>query len=848
MYRIILSIALVALSGPGAWAQTSSQTGAGVVPAPGVPPQLASGSENEPAIGVPVPGERVDPATIPAGVVESMDAVIERERANPTPTGISHRARNGAQGSWVVPSRKSTGLAHSGEHYATNKWGDTRMGIGFGEPVNLEGAWIAGQYAQPVWTSGISVIGFRNGEEVARTPLLKSLGEQYRWFPMDLEGVDRIEVRAEAVNKGAGFYALDDLSFTRLDSESGAELEREVLTFDDLPWRFELTGSDYGDLTWETGTGDFEQPAPKVVHDPKSPPGSKAPSADEEEGDPDTALLGGLGTAPIVTRNFNGPRFGDTGAGWLPPDTHGAVGMEHFISVVNQQMSVYNKLTGARLVNVSLQNFFNTGGSAGDPRVIYDHFENRWVVIASNFSTFPSGCFIAYSMSDDATGSWFKGFVPFSQGSDSGNWCDYPTLGVDQNGIYMGAYMVGGSFLMSLFAVDKAPLLAGSPSIGAVNAWRQLPWEGALQPCVTHGTPAGEYVVSRRSATLMRIRRVNPPMAAPTMVDLGSVTVQFGGNPPSVPAMGSTVPLSTVGSRLMNAVYRNGSVWAAHTISAGGRASARWYELDPIGIQAVQTGLVQDAVNHYFFPTISVNALGNAVLGFSAASPSMFAGAWFAGRVASDPPGHMSPAEEARPGLAPYNHADTGTNRWGDYSMTTVDPENDIDLWTIQEYARFNNNWGTWVTRMEFPDLCTGSQTNYCVGAPTSTTSGAVMSQSGSLSVGDNSTTIGVTNAPASKPGLFYYGGSQIQAPFGDGFRCVGTGGAGTFRLYPILQTDGSGAVSRALDFTQAPSNAGAGQITGSSTWNFQFWFRDPTGPGGNGFNLSDGLSLTFCP
>ena len=33
----------------------------------------------------------------------------------------------------------------------------------------------------------------------------------------------------------------------------------EVLTFDDLHWKYPLTGSDYGGLEWERGTGDFAQ-------------------------------------------------------------------------------------------------------------------------------------------------------------------------------------------------------------------------------------------------------------------------------------------------------------------------------------------------------------------------------------------------------------------------------------------------------------------------------------------------------------------------------------------------------------------------------------------------------------
>ena len=143
-------------------------------------------------------------------------------------------------------------------------------------------------------------------------------------------------------------------------------------------------------------------------------------------------------------------------------------------------------------------------------------------------------------------------------------------------------------------------------------------------------------------------------------------------------------------------------------------------------------------------------------------------------------------------------------------------------------------------------DTCTTS--NYCVGAPTSTTTGATMTTNGDTSIAANNFTIGVDNAPTDKFGLFYYGPSQIQTSFGDGFRCVGQGGIGTFRLQPIVQTDGLGVASKQVDFTSFPAGSGQGQITAGSTWNFQFWFRDPMGPGGTGFNLSDGLEATFCP
>ena len=60
--------------------------------------------------------------------------------------------------------------------------------------------------------------------------------------------------------------------------------------------------------------------------------------------------------------------------------------------------------------------------------------------------------------------------------------------------------------------------------------------------------------------------------------------------------------------------------------------------------------------------------------------------------------------------------------------------------------------------------------------------------------------------------------------------------------LMMALAPDGSG--SYLVDYA---SLTGPGQISAGSTWNFQFWYRDPAG-GGAGFNLSDGLQLTFCP
>lgn len=134
--------------------------------------------------------------------------------------------------------------------------------------------------------------------------------------------------------------------------------------------------------------------------------------------------------------------------------------------------------------------------------------------------------------------------------------------------------------------------------------------------------------------------------------------------------------------------------------------------------------------------------------------------------------------------------------------------------------------------------------TNYCVAAPNSSGSGAMLSSSGDTSVSGNTFTLELIGAAPGQPGLFYYGPNEVQIPFGEGFRCVG---GTTFRLNPPQNADAFGDTSRLVDFTQAPACCGPGAISAGDTWKFQYWYRDPVG-GGTGFNLSDGLSAIFCP
>ena len=134
----------------------------------------------------------------------------------------------------------------------------------------------------------------------------------------------------------------------------------------------------------------------------------------------------------------------------------------------------------------------------------------------------------------------------------------------------------------------------------------------------------------------------------------------------------------------------------------------------------------------------------------------------------------------------------------------------------------------------------------FCSSLPNSfSNQGARLRATGSPRLASNDLTLHIEDGVPGSSGLFFYGSSPVAVPFGDGLRCAA---GNVFRLTPPATLDAAGQLTRPLDLTTPPLHTGPGAATPGSTWHFQFWFRDPNGPSTSGFNLTDGLSATFCP
>jgi len=130
---------------------------------------------------------------------------------------------------------------------------------------------------------------------------------------------------------------------------------------------------------------------------------------------------------------------------------------------------------------------------------------------------------------------------------------------------------------------------------------------------------------------------------------------------------------------------------------------------------------------------------------------------------------------------------------------------------------------------------------NYCQAAVNASGSPSAIFSTGSQIWSDNSFGLAANNIQPNEFGIFFYGPGTAFFPLGDGFVCVGGG----LNRLPVVQADFFGQAFWSIDFNNPPSPIG--QIFPFDTWNFQFWYRDPGGPGGTSFNLSDAMTVEFC-
>src|SRR5512138_3292380 len=162
-----------------------------------------------------------------------------------------------------------------------------------------------------------------------------------------------------------------------------------------------------------------------------------------------------------TVQNFDGLNAGS----YIPPDTDGDIGPEHYFQVVNASYAIYNK-SGSKLLgplpSSSVWNGMPNNSNDGDAVVLYDENANRWLFTQFSLPNYPNGPFyqmIAVSQTPDPTGSWYRYEFSFT------TMPDYPKFGIWPDGYYMSSNRftsgTGQWAGVAAIAFDRTAMLAG---------------------------------------------------------------------------------------------------------------------------------------------------------------------------------------------------------------------------------------------------------------------------------------------------------------------------------------------------------------------------------------------------
>jgi hypothetical protein len=484
---------------------------------------------------------------------------------------------------------------------------------------------------------------------------------------------------------------------------------------------------------------DLPQLASGVKTDRDSVAEHHGPKAPLQGGTAFAQIGAGIGAAsapaPATLASFEGMAFNENCGGspcgdGHPPDTNGDVGPTYYIQTINTAIAIYDKVTGSRVAAFTFNAFMAQGSfgnlcdtdNFGDPVVLYDTFEDRWVISDFAFQVDGSGnvlnppgayqCIAVSRSGNPVSGGWYFYSIHVTDGLQ-----DYPKLGIWPDGIYMSANMfqfpAGGAFMNArVWALEKAKMYQGlaaqiisfdAPSqTGPCSVFTLLPSNARAQ---AGAPPAGrENLFASTWCYTNRVRvwkfhvdwttPANSSFTGPT----DSITSgTWGAGPDTVPAKNGN-ELDTLGVRLMmQNQYSNiggvESLWATHTVggSSAAQAAVRWYQVPVTGGaigSALQASTYNPDASHRFMPSIAVDRLGDMAIGYSVASASLYPAIRYAGRLAGDPANTITQTEASLiegTGAQLGNCGGSPCERWGDYSAMTLDP-NGCTFWYTNEF------------------------------------------------------------------------------------------------------------------------------------------------------------------
>lgn len=421
---------------------------------------------------------------------------------------------------------------------------------------------------------------------------------------------------------------------------------------------------------------------------------------------------------PILLKNFEGFNHKNS----IPPDPYLAVGPNHIIGIVNSEFGIWDK-NGNSLKLIDANQWYRSllsGVSAFDPKVSYDHFANRWIMVWLHVDDKTQEAYFLLSVSDDDNplGEWSNWAIPSHMLGDSTttNWADYQGVGFDKDAIYITSqqWSFAGSFQYQLIRIiPKTQLLdnqAGPVTWLDLYDIRTPKATGfkvfGIRPTVTYDSTSSKYYFgytsSGSSSYFYYFELVkNETTFFDTLIGYRTTIPSYLRAPDANQLGGGSMPIEAEGSQLrFEPIVKDNTIWSVFSVAnpTDNNYSALYYlavDLNTGGI--VQNEILGSVGYWYFYPTIAVDKDYNVGISFSRSGDTEYAGAYFLGKPFEKSLGDY-PSQILQKGKSNYvEDYNSGRNRWGDYNGIWLDPVNQNNFWMNVEYVASTNKWGTWI-------------------------------------------------------------------------------------------------------------------------------------------------------
>lgn len=414
---------------------------------------------------------------------------------------------------------------------------------------------------------------------------------------------------------------------------------------------------------------------------------------------------------PLYFRSFKGITMGNS----IPPDPYCAAGPDHFIATVNTSFRISDK-KGNTLKTIEADSWFNnvfTNAGAFDPKVSYDHFAKRWIMVwLQQNDANQTGTFLV-SVSDDSNpiGTWYNWALPSSKNGSTpvSQWGDYQGVGFDQNAIYLttNQFSFAGSYQGSkIRIIPKAQLYANT---GGRCQWTDL-WNVkdpvnntqcfGIRPVIVYDQQNYVYFLSQSrytTGTYVTLFRLSNPLGTPSMTAVNIPVTEYYA-PPNSSQLGTTTTIdagSTSAFRF-EPIVRGRYMWAVHPVYNFGWSGVGYIRLD-LNLNIPSEDYVYGENEYYFsYPGIAVDKDSNIVITYSRSSNSEYIGAYFTGK--NHDASEFIGSKTMQAGKGSYVVTFGGSrNRWGDYMGVWLDPSDESSFWLSTEYSESpSNTWGVW--------------------------------------------------------------------------------------------------------------------------------------------------------